>query len=966
MGQHKSWRQYTTKDGLPGNEVFDMLQDKNGFLWMVTNQGICRFNGYEFIRPVDTSGYTGAETFVPAEDSKGRIWFSRLDWSLWMIENDTVSPWEFNHVIKKFKDKISFIDQITIAQNGTVWISMNPLGFLVVSPDGTYNVLRGSENRNVVITNVDGRITYAIQNATDIYAKNLQVKIDILERRESAFSKLHELKSTTTFEDFQLSAWPVGKENILVAHNGQVWIFNQNNLISNFTTGFTFAKIKQAPDGVIMVASYKGTKAGLFKYDSLEKFRLGQGQNILENYRVCDVLFDTEGGWWAATLDKGVFYCKNTSVDVFLSEVEFTKSNVLRVTTDRESVFAGVWPDKVWKINPKTNLALPIPSSPIAGDLWDLYFDPGANRLWRSTPLEYLDGGAWKKVEFLNSAGTRMSLLIPKKISKDPGNTSYWMSSTFGFYQMNTSTYEVSHNLMEEDSLAAKRTFAVTEDLQGNVWVATLEGLRLWKNGKYVLPPFDHPVLRNSPRDIELLQDGSIVFGFKGTGVLIYDANKNLTHLTTKNGLSSDIISKIKVGTQGEFYACTSKGLNKIYSLQDGEWKIQVISQKYGLPSDIINDLTTLDNELWIATEEGLARFTAMPSAIPMPTPRMEKFLVNNRDTIYTDGIYLPFYKNNVTIIFSSLHYRSEGEILYRYRLSKTDTTFTYSTNRQVNFADLSPDQYVLEVQAQNEAEDWSESAIWSFEIRPPWWRTWWFLCLMVALLITAGLLLYYFRLKQIKSYAAEKARIKDLELAALRAQMNPHFIFNCLGSIQHFIADNDKSSATRYLSRFAKLVRLSLHSSVDGKHTLPEEMEMLDNYLALEQMRFKGKFVYEIKLDSISEPNEISIPPMLIQPFVENAVLHGIRNRTEGGKISVVFRQDEKILEATIIDNGPGIHADAYDNGRDHKSVGMTLTGRRLTLLSDAASHNYTLENITGPDGQILGTKACVRIPAG
>nr|MDQ3017755.1 hypothetical protein [Bacteroidota bacterium] len=154
-------------------------------------------------------------------------------------------------------------------------------------------------------------------------------------------------------------------------------------------------------------------------------------------------------------------------------------------------------------------------------------------------------------------------------------------------------------------------------------------------------------------------------------------------------------------------------------------------------------------------------------------------------------------------------------------------------------------------------------------------------------------------------------------------------------------------------------------HSSVDGRHTLVEEIAMLDNYLALEQMRFGGKFTYAITLDSIPDADDISLPPMLIQPFVENAVLHGIRDKSDAGEILITFTRNGKILEATIIDNGPGIDQDGHGVERDHKSVGMTLTGRRLDLLSHIApEHNYSLENILATDGRILGSKAWVRIP--
>ncbi len=194
---------------------------------------------------------------------------------------------------------------------------------------------------------------------------------------------------------------------------------------------------------------------------------------------------------------------------------------------------------------------------------------------------------------------------------------------------------------------------------------------------------------------------------------------------------------------------------------------------------------------------------------------------------------------------------------------------------------------------------------------------------------------------------------------------MNPHFIFNCLGSIQQFIAENDPQSATRYLARFAKLVRLSLHSSVDGKHSLAEEIEMLDNYLALEKMRFKGRFDYTIDTASDIDPDEIHIAPMLIQPFVENAVMHGVKDKKGDGLITIDFSLHEKSLCVSVSDNGPGFSTASYKEKSDHKSVGMALTQNRLDLLSGSHNgHQYHQLNQTAPDGKVLGARVTVEMP--
>jgi sensor histidine kinase YesM len=288
------------------------------------------------------------------------------------------------------------------------------------------------------------------------------------------------------------------------------------------------------------------------------------------------------------------------------------------------------------------------------------------------------------------------------------------------------------------------------------------------------------------------------------------------------------------------------------------------------------------------------------------------------------------------------------------------------SRERAVNYANLAPGKYTFEVQGQNENLEWGASGFASFTIRPAWWQTWTFRILVVTLVIAVVYYYYKKRIKVIRQEVEIQTKIRDLESAALRAQMNPHFIFNCLNSIQDFIGSNDAASATAYLGKFARLVRLALHSSVDGLHSLREEIEMLENYLALEQLRFKGRFEYKIHVSPEINTDEISLPPILIQPFVENAIVHGMKNKKGDGKIEVTFSKNGNTLIVTVADNGTGItisHQPITDTG--HKSVGMRLTQRRLGMLSGQENERVVShENLTDVHGVVIGSIVRVEIP--
>ena len=957
--QHKSWKQYTVEHGLAGNDVFDIVQDDIGYLWFATDQGICRFNGYEFIRPVDTSAFAGNEAFVPTKDKNGRIWFARLDASIWFIERDSVKAYQYNDTIDLYRQKFGILDQLGIEDDGTLWLAFPGFGFLVIGPNGSHHIVKGSSRHNFLFTRVGNKMIFAFQ------VNSKQVKpgdtLDFLQMRDDQIIIL----TQSILKDYwnNLSgAWTMSNQEVICYFDDNFINFNFHNPPSIISTTIFPEKTVQFKNGNVLIASHSGKNNGLHFFKSYEHFKRQDATNLLPDYFVTDILQDKEGGWWAATRNAGVLYCKNPSIDIYDIESGFASSNILRLAYDGgQHIYVAVKPMEVWKINTIIESASRLPSLSIANEeMIDLFYDTIHQFLWNSTPLKYLENGKWKLFTHLSINKTQG--LYVKEISGSPAGQFLWCSASLGFYKIEIPSYEYSFQ-RRSDNKTQIRTFSVTQDLQDNVWVATLSGLKLWKDGNYHPPTFSHEALRFPVRDTELLPDGSLAITPRGGGILIKTPEGALTQITVKEGLTTNFINKLVSTSKGELFACSQEGLSRLIK-SNGKWEVININKKQGLPANLVNDVTVIGEEIWVATSNGLARIKERFPIHPVSAPLLEEFIVNDQLTTYKEGLTLPHDKNNINIKFLSIHFRSEGDIMYRYRLLP-DTSFALTKIRQVNFPGLQHGHYSLEVQALNENAEWSKSEIWTFAIKPPWWKTAWFYGLLGLIVVTGSSQIINQRIKTIKKETAVSHKIKDLEKAALRAQMNPHFIFNCLGSIQQFIVENDKDSATRYLTRFAKLVRLSLHSSVDGHHTLSEEIEMLDNYLALEQMRFKEQFSYEIRAGQITDHNEITFPPMLIQPFVENAIIHGVRNLPYKGAIVVEFLLKGNMLNVLVTDNGRGITAEDQTPIKAHKSIGTSLTKRRLDLLTGPSTeHNFRLENIIEPDGRIAGTQTRIQIP--
>jgi LytS/YehU family sensor histidine kinase len=247
------------------------------------------------------------------------------------------------------------------------------------------------------------------------------------------------------------------------------------------------------------------------------------------------------------------------------------------------------------------------------------------------------------------------------------------------------------------------------------------------------------------------------------------------------------------------------------------------------------------------------------------------------------------------------------------------------------------------------------------------WYLQSWFIISGVCLLAFIAFLIFRYMLNSSRKNALARVRIAELERSALQAQMNPHFIFNSLNSIQSYIANNENDKASRYLAKFSRLVRATLNNSRSGKISLEEEIEAVTHYLELEKMRFKEKFDYDITVDDDIVPSEIQLPPMLIQPYLENAIIHGLAQTRSKGRISLYYLLIGNYLVVTVTDNGIGIEQSKKlkeGNVSLHKSVGMTITQKRLEILDEGNTDNKVkVEEVKDRLGEVIGTKVEVKI---
>jgi len=973
-GQHLSWQQFSINDGLPSNEVSCLLQDRRGIIWAATYQGIRYYNGYRFLPPIDTSVLVASSALNLWEDISGQVWFSRLPNTLWRVENDTVHPWQYNSKLIAYQKGFGFIGAFALDKSGQMRVAIDKAGYLELSQGGEQKALRLNVP-NWSFSEVNGRmLAVQIPSTQDIGPGNKRARNDnspeVFYWQGDKPISLGHFPLTNVGKGISFRAWRLRNGDFLLCQEQTFYLVHDHKLVWYGQKDVYVEDVFQDIDGAILLCSIAEGTSGLLRYPSIAHFMQDQFENLLPGHEVMSLLCDRQAGWWVSTRDAGIFYCKNPHLDLFDTTDGLPSSNVLRLSSDGQNVFAGFRPFNICSVPIQGGPVkmLPYPPGTSFKELTALCFDTLTSRLWCGADLSFWDNKRWT----FSEKKPRLSGMPEKSISAqyikpDPAGKLFWIS-----YRQDFAAVDRRTGLVETYFQSKDRLFSVTPDPGGFLWVTMLDSLRIWRNGAFERPPFDHPALRYPLRDLDLLPaaaGGGSIIRLKGGGLLIRNGKGEFTHLTTHDGLLSNVFNSLYIAADGTIFACSNAGLDKLTFQSGGTWRIEAITTKNGLPSNQVNDVAVIGQEIWVATNLGLARFRTPPEAPPMLPPLMEFFEVNNRKLSYQQDLKLLHYQNNITFQFFTPPIISEHNIKYQYRLLPVNQEFAITENRQVNFISLQPGAYTFEVQAQNEAGQWSEPSAWKFEICPPWWATWWFRLLLAAFLTLAVWLFVQYRLQTVRAEAAMQQKIKDLQTTALRAQMNPHFIFNCLASIQHFIAENDAKSATRYLARFARLVRLALHGSLDGTHSLAEELEMLDAYMTLEQLRFRGRFSFEINIAEGLPTRDIQLPPMLAQPFVENAIIHGMKNKADGGKIELNFSLEGSNLLVMITDNGPGIKAtQTIKNSlleNEHKSVGMSITQNRLELLSgDSKTKHFYQETIFDAEGEASGTRVTLQIP--
>ncbi|PCI95284.1 MAG: hypothetical protein COB15_12310, partial [Flavobacteriales bacterium] len=685
--------------------------------------------------------------------------------------------------------------------------------------------------------------------------------------------------------------------------------------------------------------------------------------HFLGKTNVSRVFKDKRNGYWFMTLNKGVYYLPSKEI-VHMETEEKDAVLCLEIDTISGDLFSGFSSGKITQLVNNKRYFKEI--FDYSSACYSLLYDYSNELLIIGVTdvHSYLPTFQNDKIRYVKSFGVGGYKSMMMEDDKFYGAGSYGLV----IFEDKKEKYFSYHE--GEEKIWCTSVISYNNE----IWIGTKDGLRIFSNKKITNPFVKDQLLSSSITSMAEWSSNVLLIGTKNYGILLVSGDSVISNISEKEGLSSNLVKAIHVANQGVVWVGTNKGLSRIDFSSTDEFTVKNLTTQHGLVSEEINAVCSYKNIIYLATSKGLVQFdkTKIKTNTTPPPVFFTQFIINSEERKIKKNMKLSYKENFIKIHFEGLNYRSLGKVEYQYRMLGVDTNWTSTTSRSVQYPTLQPNDYQFEVKAKNEDNIWSEPKSLPFSISPPFWLTWWFISLEILFGIGIVLGIFWYREKQMdqKNIAAQKIveaekKMIELELKALRSQMNPHFIFNTLNSIQHYIAVNDFKSTNKYIVQFATLIRTILHLSEKNVITLQEEIDILTMYMDLEKMRFEEQFDYKIEFSDNVDVDYDEIPSMLLQPYVENAVWHGLMNKTGKGIIKIWITREDEYLCCSVEDNGIGREKAAQIKAKrniQQKSIGMSVTKERLDLISDNEVNVDTID-LYDEEGNASGTKMVIRI---
>ncbi|MFK7774651.1 MAG: histidine kinase [Saprospiraceae bacterium] len=938
-----SFQQFTTEDGLPGSTAYSIVQDKNQMLWIATDGGVCKFDGLDF-HPLKDENLQ-SEVIKIFYDSKDRLWMIDLASQVSYLDLG-------NENIRRFDDLISNSPTMDIFEdmNHNYWFLNNSSISVITEPDSLNDIPPLYQFKGKTVGSIKHILQFDREHTILINHKG----VNHFRNYKHTFQPF---QREITKAEFPLYGAINNGDSIFLSTNNRIYSFSKTQHILNPVFSQINHLLDAGINNLFLDANkniWVATRDGIIY---LEKQQDGTTKffHLLKGYATQNVFQDHENNLWITTQQEGIFKLSSNQILVYKNEKYGDRASVVHSLSENEIVVGYnnnglVVLDEDLKATHEKKLSVS------NEEIYDLHYDSIENELYivANFGVFKIDNESFDITTIINLKGYKTCAIDV--------DHNIWLGSF-----SHTSIYQEGKKSIK---VLPKRTYSIRFVKNDQVWLGTVEGLYFCENKDCKKIPT--PELSRDIRDIQIDKNGALWIATQANGLFIYQEGNIIHHFNSQNGLSSNNCHRILLDNQVAWIA-TNNGISKINTQN---LDIEIIRKDDGLPSNEVKFLHAKKGEIYAATSKGLAIFDKDFKTYSKP-PRLSftGIQIKNQDTLILPQYEIPHHQNDIKINFIGTTFKNAKEVQYEYKMSPINTEWVSSSVNAISFPALPFGEYDFLVRTKSLNSDWSEIKKVSFTIKKAYWQTLWFysLILLVTFLIVAKLFQLVF--DQIKERNEIQQNLKASQLTALRAQMNPHFIFNALNSIQDFIIQEDKRSANRYLSKFSKLMRNVLDASDKKKITLKKEIEYLELYLSLESLRIDDDFEYNFVIDPSININNILIPSMLLQPYVENSLKHGLMHRNGKKRLTIRFSNncpingwDQSHLFCEIEDNGIGRTASMKineQNGRVYQSKAMSLTQDRIDLLNsaDTTKLGLKIDDLKDKDGSPAGTKVNICI---
>jgi sensor histidine kinase YesM len=914
-----------------GTQIYDVIQDKNLNYYFATNEGIYCYNFYSY-KKLDCAKTKSSSVFNFVINKEGTIYCHNLNNQIFEIKND-----QCNLFYELTGDEASSDNSLSIADDDNLVVGARKI--LVINKKGIVCAKQ---------TNLKNYLSPSFTAPNQSIHFHIGASDTILVYSKGKFSK-HKLKINSELLN------PTAILKIFDSGKTTYALDIQNQKLYNYDP-FTI-ELKQAPENKLFTDNtfkriyetgnevwIAGTLPGVVLFENKEN----KSQFFFEDYFISNVYKDNEGNILLSTFDKGILVIPDLKVPGVINSFRDDPVTAL-YSNNTHGLILGTSKGNLWNYlkGKLSNLNVKGKRS-----IENIYGDPNKNTI-------LFDNGGIN--EYNIETGEIKKIFYPSlKDATFISENKYFVGTNVGLFELQK---DPKNNLHSKSISGLKqRIYSIEYDKTNtSLYASTAIGLFVIDSNQ-----ISKKITFNN-EDIfpnHLFENGQKLYACtEKNGILIINKKGVIGSIDPLINGKTEPLKKIIVYNN----TIIASSINGFFQFNMEGKLLRSISSTFGFSTQKVIDFKMQNEQLWVSHSGGVQQINLnyLKTNSQIPTVRFDKILIN--DESITPNAMGNFSSNQrkLQFIFSSPVLRNRESINYHFKLIGYDTTWTINKFdlNQVTYNALDPGEYTLMIKAENQGL-FSEVVKYSFVIAHPIYAKWWFILLLSVLVLALIIVIYRWQLQLQQKKLLQINELNASKLAAIQSQMNPHFIFNSLNSIQDLVLKGDIENSYSYITTFSDLVRRTLSYSEKDFIDFDQEIKLLELYLSLEKLRFKKNFSFEIKIGSVED---IMIPPMLIQPFIENSLAHGLLHKDGEKKLKVTFELKEMLI-CRIEDNGVGrdkAKAIKQRQNKEHESFSGKATGKRLEILSHVfdGEFGYTYEDLF-ENGMPAGTIVTLSIP--